>query len=136
MYVMEAREEVEGTPANDTARLQALLDTNQSLEQRCIQVQGTGGTNLDQRCLSAWLLNVLDVESASWAPATRLARFCSHSCGTCAIAYLCNRLTPAWLRALQELSAAFAAGDLQHAAELTTQLRYICRIREAIVEKM
>ncbi|KAI3424842.1 hypothetical protein D9Q98_008228 [Chlorella vulgaris] len=72
MYVMEAREEVEGTPANDTARLQALLDTNQSLEQRCIQ----------------------------------------------------------------ELSAAFAAGDLQHAAELTTQLRYICRIREAIVEKM
>lgn len=43
MYVMEAREEVEGTPANDTARLQALLDTNQSLEQRCIQVPAQEG---------------------------------------------------------------------------------------------
>ena len=36
----------------------------------------------------------------------------------------------------QELSAAFAAGDLPRAAELTTQLRYICRIKEAIMEKM
>ncbi|EFN52990.1 hypothetical protein CHLNCDRAFT_12745, partial [Chlorella variabilis] len=39
-------------------------------------------------------------------------------------------------RCLQELVAAFRAGDMQHAAELTTQLRYICRIKEAIVEKM
>ena len=37
---------------------------------------------------------------------------------------------------LQELVAAFAADDLQHAAELTTQLRYICRIREAIADKL
>ena len=37
---------------------------------------------------------------------------------------------------LQELVAAFAAEDLQHAAELTTQLRYICRIREAIADKL
>lgn len=37
---------------------------------------------------------------------------------------------------LKELVAAFRAGDMQHAAELTTQLRYICRIKEAIVEKM
>lgn len=37
---------------------------------------------------------------------------------------------------VQELAAAFRAGDLQLAAELTTQLRYICRIREAIVDKL
>lgn len=36
----------------------------------------------------------------------------------------------------QELAQAFAAGDLSHAAELTTQLRYICRIKEAILDKM
>jgi len=36
----------------------------------------------------------------------------------------------------QELSKAFAAGDLHHAAELTTHLRYICRIKEAIVDKL
>lgn len=37
---------------------------------------------------------------------------------------------------VQELAQAFAAGDLSHAAELTTQLRYICRIKEAILDKM
>jgi hypothetical protein len=37
---------------------------------------------------------------------------------------------------LQDLSAAFQAGDMQQAADLTTQLRYISRIREAIVHKM
>lgn len=37
---------------------------------------------------------------------------------------------------LQELVQAFAAGDLSHAAELTTQLRYVCRIKEAILDKM
>ena len=36
----------------------------------------------------------------------------------------------------QELGAAFAAGDLPHAAELTTQLRYITRIKEAIADKL
>jgi hypothetical protein len=41
-----------------------------------------------------------------------------------------------WRQPVQELRAAFAGSDLQHAAELTTQLRYICRIREAIVDKM
>ncbi|KAL4437292.1 hypothetical protein ABPG75_004431 [Micractinium tetrahymenae] len=70
MYVMEAREDVEG--AADKAQLARLLDQNTALKDKCIQ----------------------------------------------------------------ELATAFRAGDLLHAAELTTQLRYICRIREAIVEKL
>ena len=47
-------------------------------------------------------------------------------------------LSPACLSglSLQELVAAFGAEDLQHAAELTTQLRYISRIREAIADKL
>lgn len=36
----------------------------------------------------------------------------------------------------QELAAAFGGGDMDRAAELTTQLRYICRIKEAIIDKM
>lgn len=70
MYVMEAREDVEG--AGDAAQLQGLLEQNTAVKDRCIE----------------------------------------------------------------ELAAAFRAGDLQLAAELTTQLRYICRIREAIVDKL
>lgn len=36
----------------------------------------------------------------------------------------------------QELSDAFRRGDLAHAAEVTTQLRYVKRIQEAIVDKL
>ena len=45
-------------------------------------------------------------------------------------AWLCVNVCP------QELGAAFGAGDLPHAAELTTQLRYITRIKEAIADKL
>lgn len=37
---------------------------------------------------------------------------------------------------VEELAAAFGAGDMDRAAELTTQLRYICRIKEAIIDKL
>lgn len=39
-------------------------------------------------------------------------------------------------RCTGELSAAFRAGDLDRAAELTTQLRYLIRIQEAIIDKL
>jgi hypothetical protein len=39
-------------------------------------------------------------------------------------------------RAAQELVSAFQQGDLAHAAEVTTQLRYVKRIQEAIVDKL
>ena len=59
-------------------------------------------------------------------------------------ASVCDPVAPTPLRPLlplparppQELAQAFGAGDLGHAAELTTQLRYVCRIKEAILDKM
>lgn len=57
----------------------------------------------------------------------------SHACPT--LPHLVAAFLPAPLLP-QELAQAFAAGDLSHAAELTTQLRYVCRIKEAILDKM
>jgi hypothetical protein len=42
MYVMEAREEVEGTAPQDKGRLQQLLDANSALEERCLEVRVAG----------------------------------------------------------------------------------------------
>lgn len=39
-------------------------------------------------------------------------------------------------RCLQELRVAFQQGQLHHAAEATTQLRYVNRIQEAILDKL
>ncbi|GAB4821397.1 hypothetical protein N2152v2_008443 [Parachlorella kessleri] len=70
MYVMEAREEVEGT--TEPARLQQLLDDSRVQEQRCVQ----------------------------------------------------------------ELVTAFQQSDFSRAAEVTTHLRYVKRIQEAIIDKL
>jgi hypothetical protein len=40
MSVMEAREEVDSTPAGDKAALQRLLAANAELEERCLEVSG------------------------------------------------------------------------------------------------
>lgn len=37
---------------------------------------------------------------------------------------------------ITELKKTFGIGDYDHAAELTTQLRYLVRIKEAIIDKL
>ncbi len=39
-------------------------------------------------------------------------------------------------RCVGDLAAAFAAGDLEHAYEITTVMRYVLRVKEAVIEKM
>lgn len=122
MYVMEAREDVEGTLPQDKGRLQQLLDANSALEERCIEVCGDGGTVALPTLRVACKPHVGPGGPVTLKKPQHVLSFISGL-------FL-------WPRPVQDLKAAFAGGDLHHAAELTTQLRYICRIREAIVDKM
>lgn len=39
-------------------------------------------------------------------------------------------------RCVGDLSAAFAAGELERAFEISTVLRYVLRVKEAVIEKL
>ena len=142
MSVMEAREEVEAA-GSDRAALQPLLDRVWGLHDDT--VQASGGAGLGWAGLGGCVLQVA-LQSEMRTDGSR-QRGTSHTlldqdcvlrdAAFCSPALLkdADVCSPA-RRPLQELSAAFAAGDLHRAAELTPQLRYNCRIKEAIMEKM
>ena len=112
MEVMEAREEVEGAPPGGP-RLRELQQQNAALERQCLQVRAAAGAGSAR----------VDGVGVCWLC---VWQFGSLSSTVRALLAVCA----------QELGAAFAAGDLPHAAELTTQLRYITRIKEAIADKL